>query len=517
MTFLPNVRIGTRLTIGFAIILALSIVSTGVALVNASANAEATKRMMDVPLAKERIASDWYVLIYSAIGRTSIIAKSTDGSISKVFADVISASSKKGTETLQALEPLLSNDDEKAIYRDAIDLRNKYQSAKELVMEAKKAGNDTEGARLYNDVFLPASQAYDHRVQEFLSLQRKAIDKIARSIEDANARSLKLSIGLGALIVALGALLALAISRSITRPLESAVDLASTVAAGDLTRSVDASTRDEIGDLMRALKAMNCSLSSTVWKVREGTETIATASSQIASGSQDLSARTEAQASALEETAASMEQLSATVKQNASNAEQANQLALGASHVAADGGAIVGRVVATMKGINDSSKKIAEIISLIDGIAFQTNILALNAAVEAARAGEQGRGFAVVASEVRSLAGRSADAAKDIRSLIVANVQRTDEGAELVNQAGATMAEVVESIRRVTTIMGEISAASVQQSAGVAQIGAAVGQMDQSTQQNAALVEESSAAAESLRTQAQALVGVVASFKVAAN
>jgi methyl-accepting chemotaxis protein len=517
VTFLPNVRIGTRLTIGFAIVLTLSVFSTGIALVSASTNADATKRMMAVPLAKERIASDWYVLIYSAIARTSIIAKSTDGSIAKVFADVIAASSKKGTETLKSLEPLLTSDEERKVYKESIDLRTKYQSAKDLIMDAKKAGNDAEAGRLYNDLFLPAAQAYDGRVQDFLSLQRKTIDDTARAIDDANSRSLKWTIAFVTLLVALCATLALAISRSITRPLKVAVAWASTVASGDLTRSIRASSRDEIGDLLRALETMNDSLAITVGQVRKGTETIATASNQIASGSQDLSARTEAQASALEETAASMEQLGATVKQNASNAELANQLALGASQVAADGGEIVGRVVATMKGINDSSKKIADIISLIDGIAFQTNILALNAAVEAARAGEQGRGFAVVASEVRSLAGRSADAAKDIKSLIVANVERTDEGAALVNQAGVTMAEVVASIRRVTDLMGEISAASIQQNAGVAQIGEAVGQMDQSTQQNAALVEESSAAAESLRIQAQALVGLVASFKLAAN
>jgi methyl-accepting chemotaxis protein len=514
MTFLPNVRIGTRLAIGFAIVLALSIVSTGYALMNASANAEATKRMMAVPLAKERIASDWYVLIYSAIARTSIIAKSTDGSISKVFADVIAASSKKGTETLQKLEPLLTSDEERAIYKTSIAMRTKYQAAKDLIMDAKKAGNDAEATRLYNDVFLPAANTYDQRVLEFVSFQRKTIDDTAHAIDEANARSFKLTFALGALVVALGAVLAFVISHTITRPLKLAVDVATTVASGDLTHAIAPSSRDEIGDLLRALKSMNDNLHATVGRVREGTETIATATQQIASGSQDLSSRTEAQASALEETAASMEQLSATVKQNAANAKEANQLALGASTVAVEGGKVVGRVVETMKGINDSSRKIADIISLIDGIAFQTNILALNAAVEAARAGEQGRGFAVVASEVRSLAGRSADAAKEIKSLITASVERADQGTALVNQAGVTMAEVVSSIRRVTDIMGEISAASVQQSAGVAQVGEAVSQMDQATQQNAALVEESSAAAESLREQAGALVATVSSFKL---
>jgi methyl-accepting chemotaxis protein len=238
------------------------------------------------------------------------------------------------------------------------------------------------------------------------------------------------------------------------------------------------------------------------------------ASAEIAQGNNDLSRRTEEQASALEETAASMEQLSATVKQNADNAKQANQLAMGASTVAVKGGEVVSQVVTTMKGINDSSKKIADIISVIDGIAFQTNILALNAAVEAARAGEQGRGFAVVASEVRSLAGRSADAAKEIKGLITASVERVEQGTALVDEAGATMTEVVTSIRRVTDIMGEISAASSEQSAGVAQVGEAITLMDQATQQNAALVEESAAAAESLKQQAQQLVQAVQVFEL---
>jgi len=264
-----------------------------------------------------------------------------------------------------------------------------------------------------------------------------------------------------------------------------------------------------------ALKATLVRVQNAVASVREGAQTIETASTEIAQGNNDLSARTEQQASALEQTAASMEELSSTVKQNADNARQGNQLALSASSVAVKGGEVVGQVVETMKGINDASRKIADIIGVIDGIAFQTNILALNAAVEAARAGEQGRGFAVVASEVRSLAGRSADAAKEIKTLINTSVERVEQGTSLVDQAGATMTEVVSSIRRVTDIMGEISAASTEQSAGVAQVGEAVTQMDQATQQNAALVEQSAAAAESLKSQAQQLVQAVAVFKLA--
>jgi len=269
--------------------------------------------------------------------------------------------------------------------------------------------------------------------------------------------------------------------------------------------------------LMAQLQQMQNSLGEVVAAVRGNADNVATASAEIAQGNTDLSQRTEQQAAALEQTAASMEEFGATVRQNADNAKQANQLAMSASEVAITGGEVVGQVVQTMKGINDSSKRIADIIGVIDGIAFQTNILALNAAVEAARAGEQGRGFAVVASEVRSLAQRSAGAAKEIKGLINASVERVEQGSALVDRAGATMTEVVASIRRVTDIMGEISAASTEQSAGVAQVGEAVAQMDQATQQNAALVEEGAAAAESLRDQAQQLVQTVAVFKLSAG
>jgi methyl-accepting chemotaxis protein len=286
------------------------------------------------------------------------------------------------------------------------------------------------------------------------------------------------------------------------------------VADGDLSSRVLATGRNEISLLLQALDRMSDRLTTAVSNVRQNSESVATASAQIAQGNQDLSERTEQQASALQETAASMEQLGSTVKQNADNARQANQLARGASAVAVKGGDVVGQVVQTMKGINDSSKKIADIISVIDGIAFQTNILALNAAVEAARAGEQGRGFAVVASEVRSLAQRSAAAAKEIKTLIGVSVERVEQGTALVDQAGSTMTEIVASIQRVTDIMGEIGAASIEQSRGVAQVGEAVSQMDQATQRNAALVEESAAAAESLKGQAQQLVQSVAVFKI---
>ena len=337
--------------------------------------------------------------------------------------------------------------------------------------------------------------------------------QLHQTVEAARLELITLLVG-AAVLSALTLWIMWTIARTTTASVGAALQLAESVAAGDLSSKTPAAGRDEIGQLLRALGTMNDSLGHVVSGVRQNAEGVATASAQIAQGNQDLSQRTEEQAAALEETAASMEQLSSTVKQNADNAKQANQLALGASTVAIKGGNVVGRAVDTMKGINDSSKKIADIIGVIDGIAFQTNILALNAAVEAARAGEQGRGFAVVAAEVRSLAGRSADAAKEIKGLITASVERVEQGTALVDQAGATMTEIVASIKRVTDIMGEISAASSEQSASVAQIGEAVSQMDQATQQNAALVEESAAAAESLRDQAQQLVQAVAVFKL---
>lgn len=349
---------------------------------------------------------------------------------------------------------------------------------------------------------------------EFDKAERDLLSVRAAAADSQRALNRNAVLGGSTLALVVAVLLGLWITRSITGPIQKSMALAESVAQGDLTMQFEVEGKDETAQLLSSLKAMQNSLSQVVGTVRAGSEGVATASAQIASGNNDLSQRTEQQASALEETAASMEELSSAVRQNADSAKQANQLAQSASSVAVQGGKVVDQVVETMKGINDSSRRISDIISVIDGIAFQTNILALNAAVEAARAGEQGRGFAVVASEVRSLAGRSAEAAKEIKDLINASVERVEHGTALVDQAGSTMTEVVDSIRRVTDIMGEISAASNEQSHGVAQVGEAVRQMDQVTQQNAALVEEMAAAASSLKGQAQDLVAVVAGFKL---
>jgi methyl-accepting chemotaxis protein len=363
----------------------------------------------------------------------------------------------------------------------------------------------------------PLTELFDPTRESLNALIRLQLD-VARELQLESQRTYEWVFMACTAGIVFGIILAVLVStwiiRSIAKPLEKAVAVAGAVATGDLSQQIDIDSKDEIGELMQALKRMNDGLVTIVSKVRTSTDTIATASNQIASGNLDLSSRTEEQASSLEETASSMEELTSTVKQNADNARQANQLAASASDVASKGGEVVSKVVSTMDQINESSKKIVDIISVIDGIAFQTNILALNAAVEAARAGEQGRGFAVVASEVRSLAQRSASAAKEIKELIGNSVEKVENGSRLVEQAGDTMSQVVESVKRVTDIMAEITAASQEQASGIEQVNQAVVQMDEVTQQNAALVEEAAAASQSMQEEAANLAQVVSVFKL---
>ena len=380
---------------------------------------------------------------------------------------------------------------------------------------AIRAQDAAGAAAIVNGVMPRLFEPMNKTINELVDMQQQT----AKADYDESQRIYRLVLAVCVAGLVFGVVVATVLGwllvRAIVRPLQAAVKIAGGVAQGDLTQTIEVRSNDETGRLMAALKDMNDSLVEIVTRVRAGTDNIATASNEIADGNLDLSSRTEQQAGALEETASSMEELTSTVKQNADNARQANVLAGSASEVAGKGGVVVSQVVETMGAINASASKIVEIISVIDGIAFQTNILALNAAVEAARAGEQGRGFAVVAGEVRSLAQRSAAAAKEIKLLIDDSVEKVHHGAALVDQAGATMTEIVQSVSRVTDIMAEISAASQEQTAGIEQVNSAIAQMDETTQQNAALVEEASAAAQSLQQEAATLARTVGAFRIA--
>jgi len=382
------------------------------------------------------------------------------------------------------------------------------------IMDALLAGQREQAYVIYQDRMDALTRQLSTTLSALVELENSLARAKYESVNATKQAVTALLLGGALLGLLLGSLLGWAITRSITRPLQQALRVAETVAAGDLGSRIEASGSDESAQLLRALAAMNSNLARLVGEVRHSADSIGTGAHEIASGNADLSQRTEQQASSLEQTAASMEQLTATVKQNAETARAANQIAVAASAAAESGGAVVGRVVGTMREISASSQKIADIIGVIDGIAFQTNILALNAAVEAARAGEQGRGFAVVASEVRSLAGRSAEAAKEIKALIGASVERVEQGTQLVAQAGQSVGEIVTQVKRVSDLIAEISAASVEQSEGIGQIGQAVQQLDHTTQQNAALVEQSAAASEGLKGQAGQLIALVGQFKL---
>jgi len=429
---------------------------------------------------------------------------------------VIAGHKKQFDELIKNYEPLISPGAERAAYEHLRPKLEAFFESHAKLIPLSRGGEKTlaQSQNFFRTESRQSFQAASDGISKLIEVNNAGAKGSYANSQSTFSESRAWVFADLLISMVLAAALATWVTRMITRPMAAAVAAAERIAEGDLTVTLHAEGRDETAQLLNALNTMKDKLSDVVGAVRRNADSVALASAEIAQGNQDLSSRTEQQASALEETAASMEELGSTVSQNAENARQGNQLAMGASTVAIKGGEVVGQVVETMKGINDSSKRIVDIISVIDGIAFQTNILALNAAVEAARAGEQGRGFAVVASEVRSLAQRSADAAKEIKSLISTSVERVESGTALVDQAGATMQEVVSAIRRVTDIMGEISSASSEQSSGVAQVGEAVTQMDQTTQQNAALVEESAAAAESLRQQALQLVQIVSIFKL---
>jgi len=510
---ISNIRIGTRMGVAFGIVLLMMGVVILIGMLRLAHIGSTNDRMIEKDLLKADAANIINATTRANARRTMELFLAADaGEMAPTF-EKIAANKKAIDEAMATLDRLIYLPEGRALLTELTARRAAYVKSFTRVGALLREGSKDEAAQVLKGETLPALDAMQQPIDTMAALQKKIVSESSAAIKDdiLTARSVMLIVGACAGLM--GAALAWWITHSITVPLNLAVHVANTVARGDLTSHIGDTTADETGQLLASLKRMNASLLDIVGRVRSGTDTIATASSQIASGNLDLSSRTEEQASALEETASSMEELTSTVKQNADNARQANVLAVSASETASQGGAVVADVVRTMGEINESSRKIVDIIGVIDGIAFQTNILALNAAVEAARAGEQGRGFAVVASEVRNLAQRSAAAAREIKALISTSVERVDEGSELVDRAGATMAAVVESVRRVTDVIAEISAASAEQTAGIDQINQAIIQMDTVTQQNAALVEEAAAAAAQMQEQAGELAAVVGNFQ----
>ncbi|WP_114970756.1 methyl-accepting chemotaxis protein [Rhodoferax ferrireducens] len=509
-----NLRIGTRLGLAFAMLIQMMLGMVLIGVLGFNEVGDINSRIIEKDWVKAEAANVINATTRANARSTMELLIATDQTQTAKLKAQIEANKKAISEALATLDKLIYLPEGRALLAQLKDLRGKYVLSFSQVAKLLDEGKKDEAITTMNTETLPALDALQAPITALTELQKKIVVASSDDIRENIHMGRNLMLMLGVLGVLVGASLAYWITRSITGPMKEAVHLARTVASGDLSSHIDVRTQDECGQLLQALQDMNDGLVAIVSQVRSGSGAMATATSQIAAGNLDLSSRTEEQASALEQTAASMEELAATVKQNFASGKHANQLAGSASEVAVKGGAVVAQVVQTMEAINVSSKKIADIIGVIDGIAFQTNILALNAAVEAARAGEQGRGFAVVASEVRSLAGRSATAAKEIKTLIGASVDNVNEGCKLVEQAGSTMDELVVSVRRVADIMGEITTASQDQSAGIDQINQAMTQMDQVTQSNAALVEEAAAAAQSLEHQAQNMVQIVRVFKL---
>ncbi|WP_368931012.1 methyl-accepting chemotaxis protein [Achromobacter xylosoxidans] len=509
-----NLSIGTRLTLGFGTVLALLLALTGLSQYELTHIGGINRAITEQTWAKANAINIIDVTTRANARANLELIVNTDPHTAETLFARIDTNRKTIDQALETLRPLFRTEDERQKLRLLEDVRGRYVKSFQGVGALLKRGErDAARQRLLEET-LPLLDGLQDRVIEISRIQSDEMVNASAASQKVIDNAGTMNLILSGLAVVLGGLFAWRVAKSITAPLAQAVSVAETVARGDLGQPIHAVTRDETGRLLRALHDMQDKLASAVRTIRAGSETISSAAGQIAAGNTDLSSRTEEQAASLEETAASMEELASTVKQNADNARQANQLAASASEVAQRGGAVVSAVVSTMGDISASSRKISEIVSVIDGIAFQTNILALNAAVEAARAGEQGKGFAVVAGEVRSLAQRSAQAAREVKALIEASVSKVAEGAGQAENAGTTMQEVVASVKRVTDIMGEIAAASQEQASGIEQVNRAVSQMDEVTQQNAALVEEAAAAAGSMQDQAHALVRAVGVFRL---
>jgi methyl-accepting chemotaxis protein len=511
---LRSLRIGARLWVGFGIILAILalMVITGNVL-----TAQNKKKLIEgLELSNNKgllVAAMKSALLEGGVAMRNIGLQSDVTAMQKEELRV-KTQSQRYAEARDKLAALGLTDAEKKIVAEIARFDQEIAAPFKEAIGQALAFNSEGAAKIIATRIDPVNQQAVIEMDKLVTVQQTATKEVLSSSVSDDNKLMILLFSIGAVALAIGAVFAWMITHSIIGPLNQAVAVASRVATGDLTSQIEERSRDEIGQLFDALRQMNSNLAEIVGNVRTGTENIGVASKEIAEGNADLSARTESQASSLEETASSMEELTSTVKQNAENAREANQLVVSASDVAVRGGAVVGQVVDTMGSIKDSSRKIVDIIGVIDGIAFQTNILALNAAVEAARAGEQGRGFAVVAAEVRNLAQRSAGAAKEIKELISDSVEKVDAGGKLVDEAGKTMEEIVTSVKHVADIMSEITAASQEQSSGIEEVNHAIAQIDEMTQQNAALVEQAAAAAESMQDQSVKLAQAVSVFKL---
>ena len=509
-----NLNIGMRLAMGFALAIAIQLAMSLTGIGRLSHNADLTDRLVSDRYLKVQLTNE----MRSYSNRSAQALRNAMLAPDKISSDNFMASmaeaDQAGTAAANKLQKILTSDEAKRLFAEETQAFEAFRAKRDNVLKLLRDGDQDSAVQILFKQVIPLQNAYFSKLDAILEQQGKLMTQDGAEAEQSAKQATMMMIGLLVLATVVSIVAGYLITRSVTRPLLAAVAVAETVAQGDLTADFEVDRRDETGRLLNALKDMVAALQRTVGAVRTSTDAINTAATEIAAGNMDLSRRTEQQAASLEETASSMEQLTSTVRQNADNARQANQLVVSAAGHASEGGQVVGEVVQTMGAIKASSARMADIISAIDGIAFQTNILALNAAVEAARAGEQGRGFAVVASEVRNLAQRSAAAAKEIKELIDDSLAKVDAGGALVDRAGATMQQIVASVQQVADIMSEITSASQEQSAGIEQVNTTVVEMDNATQQNAALVEQAAAAARSMQEQSQQLVQVVSVFRM---